>query len=56
MQVEHTIAGIKRCRIVKDVFRNRLDGSSDLAAEIACALHNWRVTFRRCSGANDYSR
>lgn len=56
MQVEHAIAGIKRCRIVKDVFRNWLDGLSDLVVDIACALHNWRVSFRRGSGAHFYSR
>ena len=28
--VENTIAGVKRCRIVKDVFRNTKDGFSDL--------------------------
>jgi len=41
---EHVIAGIKRLRIVKDVFRNRKEGFSDLVMEIACALHNLRVT------------
>jgi hypothetical protein len=47
MKVEHVIAGIKRCRIVKDVFRNTQTGFSDLVMSIACALHNLRVTFRQ---------
>ena len=47
IKVEHVIAGIKRCRIVKDVFRNTKTGFSDLVMGIACALHNLRVTFRQ---------
>lgn len=46
IRVEHVIASIKRCRIVKDVFRNTKAGFSDLVMSIACALHNWRLTFR----------
>lgn len=44
--VEHIIAGIKRCRIVKDVFRNTVAGFSDLAMQVACGLHNLRTDFR----------
>jgi len=44
--VENTIAGVKRCRIVKDVFRNTKEGFSDLAMEVACALHNLRMECR----------
>lgn len=44
--VEHTLAGVKRCHIVKDVFRNTKSGFTDLVMEIACALHNLRVHFR----------
>jgi hypothetical protein len=44
--VENTIAGVKRCRIVKDVFRNTKPGFSDLAMEVACALHNLRMECR----------
>ena len=44
--VEHVIAGVKRCRIVKDVFRNTKQGFSDLVMHIACALHNLRTDFR----------
>lgn len=46
IRVEHVIASIKRCRIVKDVFRNTKKGFSDLAMSIACALHNFRVSLR----------
>ena len=44
--VEHVIAGVKRCRIVKDVFRLTTDGMSDMVMEIACGLHNLRVSCR----------
>jgi hypothetical protein len=44
--VENTIAGVKRCRIVKDVFRNTKAGFSDLVMEVACALHNLRIDCR----------
>jgi len=45
ISVENTIAGVKRCRIVKDVFRNTKDGFSDLVIEVACALHNLRFSY-----------
>ena len=44
--VEHAIAGVKRCRIVKDVLRLTKEGVSDLVMEIACGLHNLRVSYR----------
>lgn len=44
--VENVIAGVKRCRIVKDVFRSTKSGFSDLAMEVACGLHNFRVESR----------
>jgi len=44
--VEHVICGIKRCRIVKDVFRNTMDKFDDLVMEIACGLHNFRTAYR----------
>ena len=44
--VEHTISGVKRCRIVKDVLRLTKAGISDLVMEIACSLHNLRVSCR----------
>ena len=45
--VEHVIAGIKRCRIVKEVFRLTTEGMSALVMEIACGLHNLRVSCRQ---------
>ena len=44
--VEHVIAGVKRCRIVHDVFRNTTAQYDDLVMEIACGLHNFRATLR----------
>jgi hypothetical protein len=46
IRVEHVIASVKRCRIVKDVLRNTKEGFSDLVMRVACALHNWRISFR----------
>jgi hypothetical protein len=46
IKVEHAISGVKRCRIVKYIFRNTLPGMSDVVIEIACALHNLRVIMR----------
>ena len=44
--VEHARAGVKRCRIVKEVLRLTKAGISDQVLEIACGLHNLRVTWR----------
>ena len=44
--VEHVIAGVKRCRIVKDVLRLTKVGMSDMVMEIACGLHNLRISCR----------
>ena len=44
--VENVIAGVKRCRTVKDVLRLTKAGISDLVMEIACGLHNLRVSCR----------
>lgn len=44
--VEHVIAGVNRCRIVKDVLRLTQQGISDLVMEIACGLHHLRVRCR----------
>lgn len=41
--VEHVISGVKRCRIVKDVFRNTREAYDDLVMKIACGLHNYRT-------------
>ena len=47
--IEHIISGVKRCRIVKDVFRNTKEGFDDLAMELACGLHNYRSYCRHHS-------
>jgi hypothetical protein len=44
--VEHAISGVKRCHIVKDVFRNHRANDDDLVMEVACGLHNFRVDYR----------
>lgn len=44
--VEHILAGVKRCRIVKEVLRLTTEGISDVVMEIACSLHNLRVSCR----------
>ena len=41
--VEHAIAGIKRCHIVTDLFRNRRHGFVDEVMLAASGLHNLRV-------------
>jgi hypothetical protein len=46
IMVEHIIAGVKRCHIVQDVFRNTKVHFADLVMEIACGLHNFRATLR----------
>lgn len=50
IRVEHVISGVKRCRIVKDVFRNTKHDFDDLVMEIACGLHNFRAECR-CWGS-----
>ncbi len=45
--VENVLAGVKRCRIVKDLLRLTRSGISDMVMEIACGLHNLRVTCRQ---------
>ena len=40
--VEHVISGVKRCHIVKDIFRNTKSGYDDLVLELSSALHNFR--------------
>ena len=44
--VEHVISGIKRCRIVKDVFRNWKENYDDVVIDLACGLHNFRTENR----------
>jgi DDE superfamily endonuclease len=40
--IEHVISGVKRCRIVKDVFRNTREDYADTVIELASGLHNFR--------------
>src|SRR5690348_2992346 len=47
VKVEHALAGVKRCRAVKDVLRNTKQGDSDSVMEAACGLHNLRVHNRK---------
>ena len=54
--IEHIIAGIKRCHIVQDLFRNTTEMSDALVMEIACGLHNFRVEYRHSELPNSYSR
>jgi hypothetical protein len=44
--VEYVIAGVKRCRRGKDVVRLTTEGISEQVMEIACGLHNLRVSCR----------
>ena len=44
--VEHAIAGVKRCRIVADTFRNWRKGLVDEVMLAACGLHNLRESCR----------
>ncbi len=45
--LEQVICGVKRCRIVKEPLRLTKERISDVVMEIACGLHNLRVTFRQ---------
>lgn len=44
--IEHINCGIKRCRIVKDVFRSWLCDWRDEVMLLACGLHNFRINWR----------
>lgn len=46
MTVEHVISGIKRCHIVKGIFRNTKKQFDDIVMEISCGLHNFRTECR----------
>jgi len=47
VRVEHSLAGVKRSRSVKDVLRNTRENFSDLAMVAACGLHNLRLECRK---------
>jgi hypothetical protein len=49
VSVEHAIAGVKRCRIVADTFRNWRRGLVDEVMSVASGLHNLRVSCRMCA-------
>lgn len=44
--VEHTLASVKRLRILRDEFRNRRPGMVDEVMGIGCTLHNFRCERR----------
>lgn len=44
VRVEHVIGSVKRCRITKDICRLCLQGATDAVMEIACSLHNFRLS------------
>jgi DDE superfamily endonuclease/Helix-turn-helix of DDE superfamily endonuclease len=54
--VENVLAGVKRCRIVKEALRLTRAGISDRVMEIACGLHNLRMSFRHPEPACDLHR
>ena len=46
IRVENILSAVKRCHIVKDIFRNHRTGFDDTVMQIACGLHNLRVRHR----------
>jgi hypothetical protein len=51
VKVEHTLASVKRLRILRDEFRNRRKGMVDEVMVIGCTLHNYRWTCRQGTAA-----
>ncbi len=49
--MEHTLASVKRLRILRDEFRNRRKGMIDQVMEIGCTLHNYRCERREWATA-----
>jgi hypothetical protein len=47
VEVEHQIGGVKRCQILVQKFRNRVEHFVDDVMETACGLHNFRLSYRR---------
>ncbi|MEL7072381.1 MAG: transposase family protein [Cyanobacteria bacterium J06581_3] len=47
VEVEHQIGGVKRCQILVQKFRNRVENFVDEVMETACGLHNYRLTHRQ---------
>lgn len=46
IRIEHAIGGVQRLRIVKEKIRNWKTGFRDAIMATACAIHNFRLTFR----------
>ena len=46
IEIEHNISGVKRSKIVSEIFRNRKDLFVDVVMETACGLHNFRTSQR----------
>ncbi len=44
--VEHALAGVKRCHLVADIYRNTKSGVADEVMLLACGPHNFRVACR----------
>ena len=44
IRIEHVNSSVKRCRIVKDICRLLVVGAQDAVMEIACSLHNFRIS------------
>ena len=51
--VEHAISGLKRCRILKDKMRTKIDKTKDTIIEICAGLHNLRLKFRKKYKCNE---
>lgn len=51
VEIEHHIGGIKRCNIVVHPLRTRTDHFTDTVMEIACGLHNFRLSQRQLAVA-----
>src|SRR5262245_40831819 len=56
MVIDHSMNGIKRCRLVQEGCRNTQEMYDDLTMESACGLHNFRVECRYTKTVNPYSR
>lgn len=51
VSVEHTLASVKRLKILREEFRNRRRGMVDEVMVIGCALHNYRWSCRQEAAA-----
>lgn len=47
VRVEHSLAGAKRARVLKETLRNFRSNFSDSVMELGCGLHNLRVRQRK---------